>query len=632
MRLLRCEANVLAYFWQVQDTNITMLWLSDIVLVFVLQGKYQTPPEYENLNDFVNENMSWGGKPSRWKILSVVLWAIVKMRVLVREKHNMMMLYCLLFGDNYEFEREKVVQLWMAAGFIKEEPLEENGNRIFNIFLDRDYIIPSKVNISRQTRLFKVNLELVSDVFARVESIKGFKMSIEDGDVMANQFADSWHISVQSSNINLATFESLKKFGRLKTLLFLNSSLLTRVASDFFSTFKLLTALDLSGSCITELPSTIQDATELRYVDLSWTEINRLPQSIVYLQKLQTLRLKGCMNLFELPERMKELISLRHLDFDVLGQLNLMPRGIGHLTELRTLPAFIVDEEIINGEKCCNIKELKHMNNLSGELCISGLEQLSSEDAQEAALIDKNRLKYLELRWSDVVNYVQEKELVRVLEDLKPNSCLEELKIICFPGESLPNWIGDEQYQKLVSITLYKCENCSNFPYLGRLRKLKNLEIVEMNGVNQIDHFCGDDKNCAAFPLLEKLSIDGMYSVEAITNGNFACLVKLSLSRCPSLTTLSSFPRCQSLKCVEITDCPLLKYLPEEILSSLLESLVIDACPLLSETYSKGGEHSHEIEHVTNVWIELEQTQSSDECSTEDDSSTKGTVRFEVNF
>lgn len=380
----------------------------------------------------------------------------------------------------------------------------------------------------------------------------------------------------------------------------------------------MLTALDLSGTRITELPSSIQDANELHYVDLSWTRINRLPQSIVHLQKLQTLRLKGCMDLFELPERMKELTSLRHLDFDVLGQLILMPIGIGNLTNLRTLPAFIV-----NGEKNCNINELKHMNNLSGKFCISGLEHVSCYDAGEAALIKKNHLKHLELRWSGIIEYLHKEELLKVLELLQPTSHLQELKIICYPGKCLPNWIGDPRYENLVSITLFRCEDCSEFPCLGRLPALKNLKIVEMNDVKKINHeLCGDDKDRGTFPVLEKLSIDGMYKVEewkGITNEDFPCLVKLSMNRCPNLTLLSSFPKCQSLNHLEITDCPQLKYLPEEMLSSPLKSLVICGCPFLIKSYSRGGEDSSKIEHVISVWIESEESESGNEYSTDDD-------------
>ncbi|XP_021741149.1 disease resistance protein RGA2-like [Chenopodium quinoa] len=562
-------------------------------------------------------------KHNRWKTLSLTLRAIARMKIMVQERY--MILYCLLFGDIYEFEREKLIQLWMAAGFLTKEPLEDNGDRIFNILLEKKYILPSRIGISRQSNLYKVNSDMIPDVRARADSIKDFNMKIRDDNVMANQFADVWHISVQSSNIN-QSFESLMKIDKIKTLLLLDGSLPTRVPPDFFSTLKFLTALDLSGSRVTELPSSIQDAKELCYVDLSGSPINRLPQSIVHLRKLQTLRLKGCTDLFELPERTMELSNLRHLDFDVLSQLTLMPRGIGHLTELRTLHAFIVD-----GEERCNIQELKLMNNLSGTFCISGLEHASSQDAEEATLIDKKCLKHLELRWSDFSEYFPKEELVRVIEGLKPHSSLEELKIVCYFGECLPNWMGDPQYEWLVSISLFKCENCSNFPCLGRLPQLNNLEIFEMNGVKKIDHTCyGEDKDRVAYHALEKLSINGMYRVEewkGLRDGDFPCLVKLIINRCPNLALLSSFPRCQSLKHLELIDCPQLECLPDDMLSSPLDSLVIDDCPLLKETYSKGGEDSHKIEHVKNVWIELEETESSDKhsTSTEDDDSIEGT-------
>uniref|UniRef100_A0A2N9IE67 R13L1/DRL21-like LRR repeat region domain-containing protein n=1 Tax=Fagus sylvatica TaxID=28930 RepID=A0A2N9IE67_FAGSY len=117
--------------------------------------------------------------------------------------------------------------------------------------------------------------------------------------------------------------------------------------------------------------------------------------------QLSHLSLHGKIDLitFEAIKKcMKNLTKLQHLDLDIVGQLSSMPSGMGNLINLQNLSGFIVDRD--DGFHIC---ELKNLNNLRGEICISRLERVpNSEEAMEAALLTKNYLNKLELRWSDL--------------------------------------------------------------------------------------------------------------------------------------------------------------------------------------------------------------------------------------
>ncbi|KAG4989145.1 hypothetical protein JHK82_031472 [Glycine max] len=65
---------------------------------------------------------------------------------------------------------------------------------------------------------------------------------------------------------------------------------------------------------ITEVPDSLGKLTHLKYLDLSNTKIERLPDATWKLYNLQTLLLSKCWLLVELPEKIGNLVNLCHLD------------------------------------------------------------------------------------------------------------------------------------------------------------------------------------------------------------------------------------------------------------------------------------------------------------------------------
>ncbi|XP_021749083.1 putative disease resistance RPP13-like protein 1 [Chenopodium quinoa] len=396
---------------------------------------------------------------------------------------------------------------------------------------------------------------------------------------------------------------------------------------NLFVALKSIQALDLSGSHIIELPSSIGNVVHLCYLDLSFTLIESLPESIDQLHQLQTLRLEGCTHLYNLPDGMKVLIGLRYLDFDVLGQLTCMPKGVGALTELCTLSAFIVE----SGEGC-TIRELKYMNNLKGSFCISGLENVADHEAQTTTLSDKKYLTRLQLRWNDFKSYDDQKrsDIFWTTNYLEPNSCLEELQILYYPGLKLPPWIGSPLFKELVSITLLKCAIKELHTKLGKLPTLRYLNITFMYELTNIDYrvhrYYGEDPG--SFPKLEALRIDGMPKLatwDGVCYGDFPLLTELVVRQCPKLSVLLFLPHLPSLRHLEISHCKVLKSLSHgPTLSTSLETLVIDACPLLKKRYMRGGEGWFEIEYIPDITIDLKDVRSTQEDGADDDTSSAG--------
>ncbi|KAL6002072.1 hypothetical protein ACLOJK_037520 [Asimina triloba] len=111
---------------------------------------------------------------------------------------------------------------------------------------------------------------------------------------------------------------------------------------------------------------------------------------------IRTLLLRYCSNVGELPNEMRKLINLRHLDIKGCRNIISMPPQIGRLACLQTLPLFIMGRGREGG-----IAELKELAGIRGKLMIEKLENVSkAEDARQANLNKKPFIEDLWLIWS----------------------------------------------------------------------------------------------------------------------------------------------------------------------------------------------------------------------------------------
>ncbi|CAL5057078.1 unnamed protein product [Urochloa decumbens] len=380
---------------------------------------------------------------------------------------------------------------------------------------------------------------------------------------------DVHHLSVTPKQCDSEIyFGAFTEFRDLRTfLLVYNSHLETtdiqfhvmdvKALDECFRNFRCLKTLDLSHTDIRELPESIGYVTSLCFLGLNSTNLRRLPNSVCNLLNLQTLELQNSAFLIELPNDIKKLTSLCHLDASKEHGSIYVPPGIGQLRNLLTLTTFTVGGVSWN----CKISELAHLNSLKGSLHIQSLNNVENvEDAKGACLAAK-KLKKLSLEWchggedteSDDRIYVAE----HVLDALKPHTLLEELTIKGYYGLGFPSWMADNSLSGLVSITLDNCYNCDNFPTLGVLPDLRCMFIQNLRGVQFITYeFCATGNTSQkSFPKLEVLKLRDMYSLEYwhdVLDGDFPSLRSLSVERCPKL---NSIPRFQFISDISIVSC-----------------------------------------------------------------------------
>ncbi|KAG8099832.1 hypothetical protein GUJ93_ZPchr0013g34574 [Zizania palustris] len=281
------------------------------------------------------------------------------------------------------------------------------------------------------------------------------------------------------------------------------------------------------------IPNDMSALKHLRYLDLSFTGITRVPDSVCSLCLLQVLGLRGC-TLDKLPGNMNSLINLRllHASSDTIAKIN----GIGKLTKLQELRKYHVKAE--DGHR---ISELRDMNDLRGSLSISKLEMVTNpSEAVEANIVGKKYLTTLELRWYPNVREDRPLDLaMKILEGLSPPTYLQELTLFSYSGFAFPEWLGQLKHVRTVEIS--SCKNLKVLPPLGQLENLLKLKLDNLPSIKDIgSKFYGTSS--MVFPSLEELSFEDMKSWEswmyAGSNDFIPNLQKLRICYCRKLSNM----------------------------------------------------------------------------------------------
>jgi hypothetical protein len=466
--------------------------------------------------------------------------------------------YCSLFPKDYEMDKEKLIQLWIAQGFIQSsnnKNLEDVADEYFNDLLWRSLF--EEVN-TYGTLKYKMH-DLIHDLAQSVAGMECTRLDSYGKNINEKIRHVSYPISIDLSFIE--TSNLLVKAKKIRSFLqieygrmILNESTLNLL----ILTFRSLRALDLQQLDIRVLPNSIGELTLLKYLDLSWNkDLITLPDSITRLRNLQTLKLSFCGNLKELPRDIRELVNLRHLYNTGCNKLSHMPRGLGQLTCLQTLPLFIVSNDPPSiSNHVGGLGELNRLNNLRGTLEIRNLVRLEdgNSESKAANLREKQQLECLILYWDRESNLNANDNDEMLLEGLQPHQNLRELSVNSYWGVRFSSWLLF--LTDLTDLNLSGCKRCRDLPPLSQLPSLKDLFIYSMDDLEYIsEKDINEEVPVSSTPFFPSLNI-------------------LQIRSCPNLKgwwrsastphhqqhqSLPSFPRLSSLY---IIDCPNLTSMP----------------------------------------------------------------------
>ncbi|XP_072956320.1 putative disease resistance protein RGA3 isoform X2 [Typha angustifolia] len=525
-------------------------------------------------------------------------------------------LYFSLYPEDAIIPREDLIRIWVAEGFVKEKGgdqiMEDTAEEYYNELVRRSLLQPDLDYIDGSRCKMHDLLRSLAQYLSKNESFFGDPQLLNP-----TTLSKIRRLSIIKNGETIIIPPGIEtKHLCLKTLL-ISGGTLARVDKQLFPRLAYLRVLYLNGEGIESIPDSLGDLIHLRMLDLDHTMISKLPDSLGKLTNLQILNLMDCKNLHTLPKGLTQLCNLRRLGI-IDTPLCDVPKGLGRLQLLNDLEGFIVANECVSGEMQdgWDLKELESLNQLRW----LHIEKLERTIDGVLVLERKHHLRRLLLKCtlqaeqaSAQQSYSEEEidKIEKFFEKLSPPPCLEELNIVGFFGRRYPSCIATS-LSRLTSLKLRDCISCSHLPPLGQLPYLRYLKITRALAVVTIGlEFLGNGVRvgldvATAFPKLEFLIFQQMPNWEDWSLGeevekNASIGEKIAPSSSPLL-----LPR---LRCLELTDCPKLRALPEGLKhATVLQDFRINGAHSLRAVENFPSlsqwlviEESSNIERVTNL-------------------------------
>nr|ABO15685.1 NBS-NBS-LRR type disease resistance protein [Ipomoea batatas] len=423
-------------------------------------------------------------------------------------------LYFSIFPEDAIIRKERVIQLWIGEGFVKEKGLAEAylnelihrnliqiakkshagkiiGLRVHDIL--REIILSKALEQNFAVILTGQNKEWAPDNKCRRLIIHGFEF---DDDILEGTSSKSHIRSLQLYH------------GASLGLSFSASKLLS------FDYYIPLEVLDFSrGTILEEIPKGVYKLFNLKYLSLRGTMLKKVSKSIGCLQNLEILDLKKTL-VYRLPVEIGKLHKLRYLVVDYPMEGVYFPFEIGRLLLLQKL-------SYVNATETNDVKVLSEIGNLT-QLRKLGVTNLRQEDVKELFSSIKKLTNLISLSLA-----VEKNEILDIQHSPSPVPlCLRTL-ILYGRLERIPQWLSS-----LVSLTkLELWESCVLEDPLLILQDLPMLAHLTLSEYYEGEGLCF---KAGKFPKLKYLDIEKLRPLKwiMVEEGAMPLLEDLCLSGC----------------------------------------------------------------------------------------------------
>ncbi|KAL5543718.1 hypothetical protein UlMin_007502 [Ulmus minor] len=484
--------------------------------------------------------------------------------------------YCSIFPKDHQFQKEEVVQLWMAEGFLQNEAgksgitMEEVGKRYFEELISRSLFQRSNI-IYRESFIMH---DLVHDLAMNVSG--EFCFCLEGEKNLRDLSCKTRYLSCNMAIQDVKIFEGLSKARRLHSFVGL------RPLTPIGVILKVLEESAMEGGCLpcsklTHLPDSIGNLKHLRDLDLSRTAVEKLPDSVGTLYDLQTLLLSGLQNVDDvLKGNLEDKKNLSKLVLQWKVQTDdsrdsrkektlldaLQPHA--NLKELvifnyggTSFPYWLgdslfskIEKMCLNGcQDCLFLPSLGRLSSLK-ELKIEGFHKLETIDDEFYG--NDSPFKSLEVLYFSDMREWKRWSVIEVphLKELQLKGCP---KLI----EGLSN---------CNTITTLRIDRCPKLEFSGNQCRYPSLESLQIR------------QSCCS---IKRLSLEHLTKLNELELKELDCLVELTgessndvkgliIEKCPNLEFLGN-SRYGSLKNLHIRNCEALKSIPLDYFPKLNE-------------------------------------------------------------
>ncbi|KAK9989553.1 hypothetical protein SO802_029792 [Lithocarpus litseifolius] len=458
-------------------------------------------------------------------------------------------LYLALFPKAYEIPIRRLLQLWLAEGFVQFIPdgriPEDEAKRYLEELVCRNMIEIAKwksdgspKTCRMPTYLYDDFLPKANDIgFLHVHHCKSKCTSKDSPESYIPRLADKFRVESSTSKSHTRQLRSYVSFNSEKRDtsnsgigMFLKTMIKRRG-------FVLLKVLDLEGVYKPSLPKKLGKLQNLRYLGLRWTGLDTCPESVGDLPCLETLDLKYT-NITTLPSSIWKAKKLRHLYMNEMF-IQKPPK--------ESLPNLLTLMELHIGANCPYIYKLDEFTSLRklGLTCHSKSAVVTAECISKLGNLQTLRLKSRD-------PFGQPVELV--LAPMKEHRTLSNLYLF---GEILKEDDIRNVPRNLRTLTLSMSGLKKDpMPVLGDPDLLPQLNTLRLFGRSYV----GSDMTChsAHFPNLRVLKMWKLEELKqwTVKQGAMRQLVELEIRCCEKLESSVELEKLGSLKELILTNMP----------------------------------------------------------------------------
>ncbi|CAL9182920.1 unnamed protein product, partial [Musa hybrid cultivar] len=264
-------------------------------------------------------------------------------------------LYLSIFTEDYEIDRKRLVRRWIAEGLVNGRrgmSDEEVAEGYFNELIDRSLIQPSKIDVVGKVKTCRVH-DIMLEVIVSMSVEENFVTVLSEHSTMIphnkvrrlaqqgeSTIKDDLYLSQIRSLTTFGNVIPLHDYGKMRLLRVLDLQecrSLRHVHLKNIGKLFLLNFLSLRNSrCIKKLPGSIGGLSNLQFLDVRETDIQKLPRAVVKLQRLAYLRGSWFYGGLMLPKGIRKMKGLQNLGV-ITGTDGAVLREIGELTQLKKL-------------------------------------------------------------------------------------------------------------------------------------------------------------------------------------------------------------------------------------------------------------------------------------------------------
>ncbi|TYI84845.1 hypothetical protein E1A91_D05G394700v1 [Gossypium mustelinum] len=478
------------------------------------------------------------------------------------EKVKSCFLHCALYPEDFEIEKDKLIECWIDEGFIDDmgtrQEMKEKGLVILKK-LKENCLLENITNVNGQPciKMHDAVREMALSITRmNPRYIIQAGLQLEELPEKEQWSPDIEKVSLMYNSISEISIDVLPTKCQLLTTLLLQNNPIKKISISFFTNMPCLSVLNLSSTKIESLPNSISELKNLTTLLLRGCyELRDLP-CLSMLQELKKLDLSGT-KIEEFPEGMDMLIKLRYLDLRVFT-LKEIPAGL--LPKLVHLQHLGFDE---NNEKISlKAEEMEPLKKLE---CFTG----RFED-----ICELNKFIYsMQQSKKNLIEYY-----LQVGLDIFP---LRRGKTVIIKG--VQNWEGELIMHpiEIQQLTIVGCDYFRNL--VDNNSSFKNaidLRIYDCKGIECVVSLSSYASSSAhPFQSLKNLELCGLPKLSAL-------IMKDEGIGSATTSTLAPSATFSHLKEIMIYSCSSMKtLLPHWLLPNLqnLEKIHVDACSQLVE-------------------------------------------------